>query len=902
MSNSSDPELSVYYNFQDIELKWRQYWQAKQCFQVQINPDSPAYSVVMPPPNITGVLHLGHVLNQTVQDILCRRAKLLGKNVCWVPGTDHASIATEAKVWERLAKLGKNKQNTTRQDFLKAAYEWRAEFGSIIIEQLKRMGLAIDWSREVFTLDEHYSRAVSQVFRDFYDRGWIYRGERMVYWDIKAKTVISDEEVVYSEEDSCLYYIEYAIKDSEEKLLIATRRPETIMGDMAVAVHPEDTRYKHLIGKSCIVPLIGRVIPILADEYVDPKFGSGALKITPAHDFNDYALAEKHNLPKLTIFDQDGCVNENSAIAVGMQIDEAREFIVHELENLRLLPKKQFFRGAIGRSQRTNIIVEPRISIQWFLRMEELTKLALNALETGELKIWPAERFMATYRHWLENPRDWCISRQLWWGHQIPVYYDPKGRYVVAENLSEAVERLNKQYQENWSAEQVVQDEDCLDTWFSSWLWPIEVFRGITQPNNPDFQYFFPTQTLVTGHDIMFFWVARMVMFSMAYTKKLPFNTVYFTGMVRDDQGRKMSKSLGNSPDIITLIEQYGVDALRFSVMIATPTGNDLLFDMKALEQGRNFNNKLWNALKLYKFWYRKLDNESDFVQEHQRFEEEFACLWIDNKLREVLHKEKEAYANYKLSEILKLWYGFLWNDFCANFLEWIKPGLKGKMSRQTLVKVSQVWLRALVGLHPFLPFITEEIATHLSTDFNGEKEISSVIYSSIDRAGLELIEDYDPNILERGVRVENILRQLRQIRKDLGLKKTNTLVIELYSIEAEYREFYSLIWPLFERLCGVEKYVDHLPFSVKQEYILGKDTLVIYVSQSKQVVENLSENERLVAMEDLAYLRKFLVDIEKKLANPKFLAHAAAEIVAREQKKKQDTMVKIQLLEDSLR
>lgn len=876
----------MHYDPQAVETKWLRFWEDNGYFQAQISSEAKAYSVVMPPPNITGVLHLGHILNDTVQDILCRRATMLGKNVCWVPGTDHASIATEAKVWQRLSEQGANKQNTTRQEFLLAAHKWRKQFGSIIIQQLKRMGLAIDWSREVFTLDEHYSQAVRQVFRDFYSKGWIYRGERMVHWDSVARTVISDEEVVHSEEESCLYYIEYALENSLEKLLIATRRPETIMGDMAVAVHPEDPRYQHLIGQNCIIPLVGRRIPIIADEYVDREFGTGALKITPAHDFNDYALAQKHNLPKLTIFDQDGRVNENSPVARGLSVEKAREFVVEELEKLGVLAKKQFFTGTLGRSQRTNAVVEPRISTQWFLRMETLAKYALEPLESGELQIFPADRFVATYRHWLENPRDWCISRQLWWGHRIPVYYAPNGTQVVADSLEEAVALLNKQNATNWQINEIKQDEDCLDTWFSSWLWPLEVFRGITEPNNPEFRHFFPTQVLVTGNDILFFWVARMVMLSVAYMGKSPFHTVYFTGMVRDEQGRKMSKSLGNSPDVLTLMNQYGADALRFSVMIATPTGNDLLFDMKALDQGRNFNNKLWNALKLYKLWQSRV---SETVKPSAM--EDFACLWISHKLGEVLAKERDAYAHYKLNEILKLWYGFLWNDFCAIFLEWVKPAVGVNFSAAVLNVVTKVYLRALQGLHPFLPFITEEIASHLSGN----------LANGLCRQNIAICESYSAKVLEQGARVDLILRQLRQLAKELSLRKGQYLPVELYSIESEYQEFYNSIWELFERQCGVVKYAENMQFSQRQEYVLGKDTLVVYVPSGEEVSVVFSEAERTKALADLLHLRNFLLGIEKKLSNSQFMARASREVIAREEQKRQDTLAKIQVLEANL-
>lgn len=882
--------LTVHYNPKEVEAKWRDYWEQKHYFATQIEPEKPSYSVVMPPPNITGVLHLGHVLNDTVQDILCRRARILGKNVCWVSGTDHASIATEAKVWQRLAKSGLNKDNTDREEFLREAYAWRAEFGSIIVEQLKRMGLAIDWRREVFTLDKHYSQAVSQVFRDFHARGWIYRSERMVNWDPQAKTVISDEEVVHSEEQARLYYIEYQIENSAEKLLIATRRPETIMGDMAVAVNPEDPRYQQFIGKNCIVPLINRVIPIIADSYVDREFGTGALKITPAHDFNDYVLAEKHNLPKLTIFDAEGRINSNSPIGIGLTREEAREFVLAELRKIGALRKEESFQGTLGYSQRTNAVVEPRISTQWFLRMDKLAKMALEALETGALKIYPTDRFTATYRHWLENPRDWCISRQLWWGHRIPVFYNPEGEFVVAENKEEAQKIFREKYGQDWKIADLHQDEDCLDTWFSSWLWPIEVFRGITEPGNPEFQYFFPTQVLVTGHDILFFWVARMVMFSMAYTGKSPFNTVYFTGMVRDEQGRKMSKSLGNSPDVLALMDQYGADALRFAVMIATPAGNDLLFDAKALEQGRNFNNKLWNALKLYQLWQNKTMSEPEQIG----VEIDFACAWIEARLAWVVAKEQEAYVDYKLNEVLKLWYGFLWNDFCALFLEWIKPARGFRLSEASLQIVARVFLRALQGLHPFLPFLTAEIASHLCPNLALGK-------LGLDKLQIPSLPDPDNLLLERASRVDAIIRQLRQLRQELALPKKQNVAILIQSVDKDYQEFYQSIWALFKRLVGAEEYVENGQKTRRQEYVLGKDILVVFVPEGGDLGQEFSASERAKAEADLARLRQFLAGIEQKMANPKFLANAGEAVVLREEQKKRDTLAKIQVLEQQL-
>src|SRR6187455_2835743 len=720
-------ELSKNYNPAEIEDKWYAHWLQKGYFKSEPDNREP-FTVVIPPPNVTGVLHMGHTLNETVQDILVRKARMSGFNACWVPGSDHASIATEAKVVQMLKEKGIEKNKIGREEFLKYAFEWKEKYGGIIYNQIERLGCSVDWDRVNFTMDDHYYKAVIKVFVDLYNKGLIYRGARMINWDPSAKTALSDEEVYYKELQGKLYYVKYFVADdsgepTNDFISIATQRPETIMGDTAVCVHPDDERYAYLKGKKVIVPLVNRIVPVIFDEYVDKEFGTGALKITPAHDINDYNLGLKHNLETIDTLNPDGTMSEAAQVFVGLDRFEARKKAIEKLKADGLLIKEEEYTTRLGFSQRTNAVVEPRISTQWFVKMKPLAEKALHAVLSGDVKIHPEERFLATYKYWLENVKDWCISRQLWWGQRIPAWYDDAGKFVVAKNEEEAKSKFKS---ENLKLEgKLRQDEDVLDTWFSSWLWPIEVFNGITQPNNKDINYYYPTSVLVTGQDIIFFWVARMIMAGMEYMNEKPFSDVYFTGMVRDKQGRKMSKSLGNSPDLLDLIDRFGADAVRFGIMISSPAGNDLLFDDSSCEQGRNFNNKIWNALKLVKLWEGKIalvngqqaviatatTIASDAKQASgSRKQGDFAVEWFENRLNNARTEVERLFHEFRLSEALKTIYSLIWDDFCSWYLEWVKPGFEQSIDETVYSKTIGYFEQLMQLLHPFMPFITEEI------------------------------------------------------------------------------------------------------------------------------------------------------------------------------------------------
>ena len=671
-------DLSKHYEPAGVESKWYAHWYANHYFNSF--PDGrPAFTVVIPPPNVTGVLHMGHTLNETVQDILVRRARMKGFNACWVPGSDHASIATEARVVAMLKEKGIDKNNISREKFLEYAFEWKEKYGSIIYDQIARLGCSVDWNRVTFTMDDHYYKAVIKVFIELFKKKMIYRGARMIHWDPAARTALSDEEVEYREVEGTLYYIKYPVENSTEFITIATQRPETIMGDTAVCVHPGDPKYTHLLGKKIIVPLIHRLVPLITDEYIDMSFGTGALKVTPAHDINDYNLGLKHGLAVIDTLNEDGSLSEAATIFVGLDRFEARKKVVEKLREAGLLLKEEPYSTRLGFSQRSHAVVEPRISTQWFVKMKPLAIPALDAVMSGKIRIHPADKFTATYKYWLENVKDWCISRQLWWGQRIPAWYDSKGNFVVAESESLALEAYQDQYGLLAVHDDLTQDEDVLDTWFSSWLWPIEVFKGITNPGNADFDYYYPASVLVTGQDIIFFWVARMIMAGLEFQHEIPFPDVYFTGMVRDKQGRKMSKSLGNSPDLLQLIDKYGADAVRFGIMIAAPAGNDLLFDEAGLEQGRNFNNKLWNALKLVRIWGNRLDQLGKNISETDPGV--FASEWFDNRFSQAKTEVNRLFAEFKISEALKILYSLFWDDFCSWYLEWVKPGFEQLMN-----------------------------------------------------------------------------------------------------------------------------------------------------------------------------------------------------------------------------
>ena len=691
-------ELTKHYEPAAVESKWYSHWMANKYFN-SFPDQRPPFTVVIPPPNVTGVLHMGHTLNETVQDILVRRSRMQGFNACWVPGTDHASIATEARVVAMLKEQGIDKKNLSREAYLKYAYEWREKYGNIIYDQIAKLGCSVDWNRTCFTMDDHYYKAVIEIFVKLFREKLIYRGARMIHWDPVAKTALSDEEVEYHDLEGTLYYVKYPVVNSLDCVIIATQRPETIMGDTAVCVHPDDPRYRHLHGKQVIVPLVNRRVPVITDEYIDMNFGTGVLKITPAHDINDYNIGLKHGLAVIDTLNEDGTLSAAAQIFVGMDRFEARRKIVEKLREEGLLVNEEAYATRLGYSQRSHAVIEPRISTQWFVNMKPMAGPALDAVLSGKIRIHPGDKFLATYKYWLENVEDWCISRQLWWGQRIPAWYDSKGNFVVAESESLALEAYQDQYGLLAVGEELSQDEDVLDTWFSSWLWPIEVFKGISDPGNSDFKYYYPASVLVTGQDIIFFWVARMIMAALEFEKAIPFPNVYFTGMVRDKQGRKMSKSLGNSPDLLELIDKYGADAVRFGIMISAPAGNDLLYDETGLEQGRNFNNKLWNALKLVQMWKGKLNtvigHRSSVIDSlstggrqlptanSQLPTRNFATEWFQNRFNEAKIEITRLLKEFKISEALKTLYSLIWDDFCSWYLEWVKPGFEQPMDTE---------------------------------------------------------------------------------------------------------------------------------------------------------------------------------------------------------------------------
>ena len=870
-------DLSKNYIPAAIEEKWYQHWLSKNYFK-SLPDQRPAFTVVIPPPNVTGVLHMGHTLNETVQDILVRKARMNGFNACWVPGSDHASIATEAKVVDML-KREKNihKKDLSREEFLKYAFEWKEKYGGIIYNQIERLGCSVDWDRVNFTMDDHYYKAVIKVFVDLYNKGLIYRGARMINWDPAAKTALSDEEVEYKDVIGKLYYIKYKIADStkDEHIIIATQRPETIMGDTAVCANPNDERYTKLKGRKVLVPLINKEVPVIFDEYVDKDFGTGILKITPAHDINDFNIGLKYNLPVVDTLNEDGTMSEAAQIYIGEDRFSARKKIVAELKATDLLVKEEEYTTRLGYSQRTNVVAEPKISTQWFVKMKELAQPALHAVTSGNINIHPGEKFNATYKYWLENVKDWCISRQLWWGQQIPAWYDEDGNVYVAESEEKAIQLAKGNVQ-------LTRDEDVLDTWFSSWLWPIEVFNGITDPGNKDINYYYPTSVLVTGQDIIFFWVARMIMAGMEYMKEKPFSDVYFTGMVRDKQGRKMSKSLGNSPDLLHLIHEYGADAVRFGIMISSPAGNDLLFDEGSLEQGKYFNNKLWNALKLVKMWSEKLSGESNELSIKINTNS-FAINWFENRLNEVRIEVDSLMRQFRLSEALKTIYSLIWDDFCSWYLEWIKPGFEEKISEYIYFKTINFFEDLLQLLHPFMPFITEEIY-HLLKDRNDD-----LIVKQFSPVG-----NKDAAILQQGNKLKESITAIRDARNKHSIRQKDA--IKLY-IETNDKEQYENIEDILAKQVNAES----IGFSAQPEnsfitIVAGKEK--IYIEADIEVDKNVQKEQLL---KDLAYLKGFLNSIDKKLSNDRFVHNAKAEIIELERKKKSDTETKIGTIEQTL-
>lgn len=873
-------ELSKNYLPNEVETKWYQHWLDKNYFSSKPDNREP-YTVVIPPPNVTGVLHMGHCLNNTIQDILVRRARMHGKNACWVPGTDHASIATEAKVVQMLRERGITKSSLSRDEFLKYAWEWKDKYGGIILQQLKKIGCSLDWDRTSFTMDPDYYASVIKVFMSLYEEGLIYRGKRMINWDVKALTALSDEEVIRKETQQKLYYLQYKLANADgthtgDHITIATVRPETIMGDTAICVNPNDERYKHLHGKFAIVPLINRRIPIITDEYVTMDFGTGALKVTPAHDMNDNQLGQKYNLEVIDIFNEDGTLNAAAEIYVGLDRFEARKKIAQQLEAEGYLQKTEDYTSEVGYSERTDAVVEPRLSLQWWVDMKQLSAPALDAVMNEEINFHPA-KFKNLYRHWMENIKDWCISRQLWWGHRIPAYYAPDGSFAVAASKEEAFEKLKIQ-QPSLTIGEIRQDDDCLDTWFSSWLWPFEVFNGLSQPGNDEVNYYYPTNTLVTAPEIIFFWVARMIMAGKKFMGEKPFNDVYFTGIVRDKQGRKMSKSLGNSPDLLALIDQYGADAVRFGIMIASPAGNDILFDESSLEQGRNFNNKLWNALKLIKMWEARQGEVSSSDTKNN-----FAINWFEHRLNQVKAEVDEMMVQFRLSEALKTIYSLVWDDFCSWYLEWIKPGFEQPIDsavyRQTLVFFEEL----MELIHPFMPFISEEIY-HMLRDNKDDLCVKQV----------QPLVAYDTKTLEAGELLKQVISALRDARNKNQLKPKDPIKLHIQTTD---NSSYKAIENILLKQVNAET-VQYTGTSVA-------NTIVVAVEKDKFFIETGKELDtaslKTELLKDLEHQRKFLETVMKKLGNERFVQNAKPEVIDLERKKQADAEARIKTILESL-
>ncbi|MDP4213905.1 MAG: valine--tRNA ligase [Bacteroidota bacterium] len=881
-------ELNKHYDPASVENKWSAHWNANHYFNSFPDHRKP-YTVVIPPPNVTGVLHMGHTLNETVQDILVRRARMSGLNACWVPGSDHASIATEARVVAMLKEKGIDKNSLSREAFLKYAFEWKDTYGSIIYDQIAKLGCSVDWNRTSFTMDDHYYRAVIRVFVDLYRKNLIYRGARMIHWDPSARTALSDEEVEYRDVEGILYYVKYPIAGTSDFITIATQRPETIMGDTGVCVNPEDPRYRHLKGKQVIVPLVNRSVPVIFDDYIDISFGTGALKVTPAHDINDYNLGLKHGLPVIETLNEDGSLSPAAEILVGMDRFEARKRIVEMLREEGLLVKEETYATRLGYSQRSHAVVEPRISTQWFVKMKPLAAPALEQVISGNIRIHPGDKFLATYKYWLENVKDWCISRQLWWGQRIPTWYDGKKNFVVAENEQAAIATYQQEFGPLKAGEKLTQDEDVLDTWFSSWLWPMEVFHGITDPDNADFKYYYPGAVLVTGQDIIFFWVARMIMAGMEFKNEKPFSDVYFTGMVRDKQGRKMSKSLGNSPDLLKLIEKYGADAVRFGIMISSPAGNDLLFDEAGPEQGRNFNNKLWTALKLVNMWAaRQVVSETGPEKPGSAAIDStghFAVQWFENRLEQAKNDIQKLIAEFKISEALKNLYSLIWDDFCSWFLEWVKPGYEQAMLPEVYQKTVSFFEELLQWLHPFMPFVTEEIY-HLLKERAAGDDLCIKQFGPV--------REPDPQVLRAGDDLRLFLTVGREFRQQQQMKNSEpitrvVLAEEIFSNNSVYaiiRKQLNAEAVGFGTKSGENDNGIHwIPFRGSQ---IGFETgLQPDKTYQKQELEK-----------ELIHYRGFLESLNKKLSNEKFMQHAKPEVIDLEKKKKSDTEEKIAAIE----
>lgn len=865
-------ELEAKYNPSSVEGKWYQYWMKHKLFHSK--PDNrKSYTIVMPPPNVTGVLHMGHMLNNTIQDILIRRARMKGFNACWAPGTDHASIATEAKVVKRLADQGIKKTDLSREEFIKHAWDWTHEYGGIILEQLKRLGASADWERTAFTMDEERSRSVFDVFVDLYNKGLIYRGVRVVNWDPAAQTALSDEEVIYKEQQGKLYYLRYFVEGENRYVVVATTRPETIMGDTAVCINPNDERYRDLVGKSLIVPLVGRSVPIIQDEYVDLEFGTGCLKVTPAHDVNDYMLGEKHQLKTIDIFNDDATLNEHGGRYAGMDRFAVREQIEKDLAEAGLLEKVEDYTNKVGHSERTDAVIEPKLSMQWFLKMTELAQPALKAVMDDDIKLHPA-KFKNTYRHWMENVKDWCVSRQLWWGHRIPAYYLPSGSYVVASTKEEAL-KLAQEQDPSLKSEDLRQDEDCLDTWFSSWLWPITLFTPALGDNSKEFDYYYPTSDLVTGPDILFFWVARMIIAGYEFKGQKPFENVYLTGIVRDKIGRKMSKSLGNSPDPLDLIDRYGADGVRMGMMISAAAGNDILFDEALCEQGRNFCNKVWNVFRLIKGW------EASDIE--QPLHAEIAIKWFEQQLSATALEIDDLMSKYRISEALTAIYKLIRDDFSGWYLELIKPAYGQPIDTKTLRKTELFLETLLAQLHPFMPFITEELWQALKERQEGE----SLMVTLIPEAG-----SVDNAFLARFAQTQEIISAIRNIRTSKNLSPREELVLE---VAPSYANDMDAVLMKLANLTEIRRSEEKSEGSIS--FVIGTDEFAVPMANLINAEEEIKKLE-----EDLEYQKKFLLGVEKKLSNENFVARAPEQVIALERKKKADAESRIQTIEQSLK
>lgn len=878
--------ISKTYQPKEAEDKWYSYWLEHKFFR-SVPDEREPYTIVIPPPNVTGVLHMGHMLNNTIQDVLIRRARMKGKNACWVPGTDHASIATEAKVVAMLKERGISKKDLTRPEFLNYAWEWKEKYGGIILEQLKKLGASCDWDRTRFTMDDDLSDAVIDTFIHLYKKGLIYRGVRMVNWDPQGKTAVSDEEVIRKEVNQKLYYIRYAIKSESPQvgesglpdfLIIATTRPETIMADAAICINPNDERYIHLHGKKAIIPLINREIPIVLDEYVTMDFGTGCLKVTPAHDLNDYELGVKHHLPVIDILNDDGTLNEKAQILVGEDRFAARKKIIPLLEEITALEKIEDYKSQIGFSERTDAVIEPKLSMQWFCKMEEMAKPALDYVLKGDIKLIP-EKFVNTYRHWMENVHDWTISRQLWWGQQIPAWYLPNGQYVIAKTREEALEEAKLiTHNSELTIQDLTQDEDVLDTWFSSWLWPISVFDGFKDPNNADINYYYPTNDLVTAPEILFFWVARMIMAGNEFRGEVPFRNVYLTGIVRDKQGRKMSKSLGNSPDPLGLIEKYGADGVRVGMLLSSPAGNDLMFDESHCEQGRNFFNKVWNAFRLVKGWQ---------VDDSLKNPNQVATAWFKSRFSEALTEIESNFAQFRLSEALMATYKLVWDDFCAWYLEMIKPAYEHPIDRETYESTIAFFENVLKILHPFMPFITEEL-WHDEL-FGARTGMDCCIV-----AQLPGIEQINTQLLDEVEIVKQVITDIRNTRnnKQISPKESLALSVKINS-DIDYGDYRAII----SKLGNISEFsIVNEKLTGAVSFMVSKDEFYIPLTEN---IDPIAEAERL--NKEKEYLLGFLKSVEAKLSNERFMKNAKPEIIENELKKKTDAETKLKIIHENL-